>query len=222
MELEVFIAPSARREDGLREEKRAWTCVHLVWFSTILGVTGLEPATRGRSKHQVRRVASGVGTLVRLASRRHEMISRVEMVDHLQQCARRDASDPCDAVSRRPGQRRALEQTGRNSIAFVAFLLGPSAPVACSHWVDGVSRLRLLAKDRPDSGLLVAHLAENDAYPYLACSQSGTLYAHILYWAKSTPKRTPPGACTSRHAHMPATSQRALTMPRAEGCRCRC
>ena len=51
--------------------------------------------------------------------------------------------------------------------------------VACSHWVDGVSRLRLLAKDRPGSGLLVAHWAENDAYPYLAHSQSETLRDHI-------------------------------------------
>ena len=45
-----------------------------------------------------------------------------------------------------------------------------SLPVACYHWVDGVSRLRLLAKDRPDSGLLIAHWVENDAYPYLARS----------------------------------------------------
>ena len=30
-------------------------------------------------------------------------------------------------------------------------------PVACSHWVDGVSWLRLLAKDRPNSGLLDTH-----------------------------------------------------------------
>jgi len=51
--------------------------------------------------------------------------------------------------------------------------------VACSHWVDGVSRLRLLAKDRPGSGLRVAHRAENDAYPYLARSQNETLRNHI-------------------------------------------
>ena len=51
--------------------------------------------------------------------------------------------------------------------------------MACSHWVDGVLRLRLLAKDCPDSGLLVTHWAENDAYPYLARSQSETLCDHI-------------------------------------------
>ena len=86
---------------------------------------GTRTSNRGGSKLQVRRVASGVGTLLRLAGRRHEMISRVEMVDRPQQCTRRDASDPHDAVSRRPRQRCALEQTGRNLIAFVAFILGP-------------------------------------------------------------------------------------------------
>ena len=68
MELEVFIAPSARREDGLREEQLAWTCPPRVVLHD-LGVTGLELATRGRSKHQVRRVASGVGTLLQLTGR---------------------------------------------------------------------------------------------------------------------------------------------------------
>ena len=34
------------------------------------GPAGLEPATRFRSKHQVRRIASGAGTLLRLAGRR--------------------------------------------------------------------------------------------------------------------------------------------------------
>ena len=83
MDLEVFIAPSARREDGLREELLAWTCPPHVVLED-LGVTGIEPATRDRSKHQVRRVVSGVGTLLRLAGRRHEMISQVEMVDRPQ------------------------------------------------------------------------------------------------------------------------------------------
>ena len=92
--------------------RKTWTCPPRVVLDD-LGVTGLEPATRGCSKHQVWRVASGVGTLLWLAGRRHEMISRVEMVDRLQQCARRNASDPRDAVSRRPGQRCALEQTRR-------------------------------------------------------------------------------------------------------------
>ena len=53
------------------------------------------------------------------------------------------------------------------------------SPVACSHWVDGVSRLRLLAKDCPGSGLRVTHWAENNAYPYLARSQNETLRDHV-------------------------------------------
>ena len=54
--------------------------------------------------------------------------------------------------------------------------------MACSHWVDGVSRLSLLEKDRPWLGPRVAHWVENDAYPYLARSQSETLHDHI--WCK--------------------------------------
>ena len=53
------------------------------------------------------------------------------------------------------------------------------SPVACSHWVDGVSRLRLPEKDRPGSGPRVAHWVENDAFPYLEGSQSETLRDHI-------------------------------------------
>jgi len=53
------------------------------------------------------------------------------------------------------------------------------SPVACSHWVDGVSRLCLLEKDRPSFGPRVTHWAENDAYPYLARSQNEVLCAHI-------------------------------------------
>ena len=45
--------------------------------------------------------------------------------------------------------------------------------------MDGVLRLRLLAKDRPGSGPLVAHWAENDAYPYLVRSQSEMIRDHI-------------------------------------------
>ena len=42
-----------------------------------------------------------------------------------------------------------------------------------------MSRLRLLAKDRPGSGPRVTHWAENDAYPYLAQSQNEMLRDHI-------------------------------------------
>jgi len=76
--------------------------------------------------------------------------------------------------------RRALEQTGRNHQRLSHRFSGRvRSPVACSHWVDGVSRLRLLEKDRPGFGPCVAHWAENDAYPYLAPSQNETLRDHI-------------------------------------------
>jgi len=80
--------------------------------------------------------------------------------------------------------RSVLEQTGRNRHSFFRrFLGGPvRSPVACSHWVDGVSRLRLPEKDRPGSGPRVAHWVENDAFPYLERSQSETLRDHI--WCK--------------------------------------
>ena len=42
-----------------------------------------------------------------------------------------------------------------------------------------MSRLRLLAKDRPGSGPRVAPWAENDAYPYLVRSQSEMIRDHI-------------------------------------------
>ena len=65
--------------------------------------------------------------------------------------------------------RSALEQTGRNHQSLSHRFSGwVRSPIACSHWVDGVSWLRLLEKDRPGFGPHVAHLAENDAYPYLA------------------------------------------------------
>ena len=76
--------------------------------------------------------------------------------------------------------RRALEQTGRNHQSFpIVFLGRVRSPVACSHWVDDVSRLRLLEKDRPSFGLRVTHWAENHAYPYLARSQNETIRDHI-------------------------------------------
>ena len=67
-----------------------------------------------------------------------------------------------------------------------------------------MSRLRLLEKDRPGFGPLVAHSAKNDAYPYLAQSQNEALRAHI--WGQARAKRfvtifgakfTPPGASKS-------------------------
>ena len=88
--------------------------------------------------------------------------------------------------------------------------------IACSHWVDSVSWLHLLAKDRPSSGPRVAHWAENDAYPYLGQARSKRFVT--IFGAKSTP----PGAWNSAHARMPASVRRARTMPRAECCCCRC
>ena len=77
--------------------------------------------------------------------------------------------------------RSVLEQTGRNHQSLFPIVLrgGSAPPVACSHWVDGVSWLRLPEKDRPGSGPRVTHWAENDAYPYLTRSQSETLRDHI-------------------------------------------
>ena len=96
--------------------------------------------------------------------------------------------------------RPALEPTGRNHQSpFCRFWGAVRSPVACSQWVDGVlrlrllekdrpgfgprvahwadrvSRLRLLAKDRPGSDLLVANWPQNDAYPHLAPGQNETL-----------------------------------------------
>ena len=96
----------------------------------------------------------------------------------------------CNASDEMPRMRRmqsaadpdrsALKQTGRNlQLFFHCFSGRVRSPVTCSHWVDCVSRLCLLAKDRPSFGPLVAHWAENDAYPYLARSQSKTLRDHI-------------------------------------------
>jgi len=87
-------------------------------------------------------------------------------------------------------------------------------PVACSPWMDGVSWLRLLEKDRPGFGPCVAHWAENDAYPYLAPSQNETLRDHIwceinTTWDMEFRTRT--------HARMPANAQRML---RGECCCC--
>ena len=106
------------------------------------------------------------------------MISRDEMVDLLSLCTRRDASDAHGAVSRRP-DRSALEQTG-TQLFVLSFLFSSvsgtvRSSVACSHWADHVSWLRLLAKDRPGSDLLVTHWPQNDAYSYLAPGQNKTL-----------------------------------------------
>ena len=88
-------------------------------------------------------------------------------------CGMQSAADP---------DRRALEQTGcKSQYSFVVLWGVVRYTVTCSHWVDGVSRLRLLEKDRPGSGPRVAHWAENDAYPYLAQSHNEVLHAHI--WA---------------------------------------
>ena len=124
------------------------------------------------------------------------------MVDRPQQCARRDASDPHDAVGRRPGQRRALEQTRRKNLRsffFVAFLFGahPLPWPAPIGWTAcrGSAFLPRTA-------------------PTLVCSSPiGRKTTHTLIWraakakrfvtiygVKSTPKRTPPGAWNSRHA----------------------
>ena len=100
------------------------------------------------------------------------------------------------------------------------FFWGLSAPVACSHWVDGVSWLRLLAKDRPDSGLLVAHWAENDAYPYLARSQSETLCDHIRCEIH-TDTHTAWGMEFQTRPHA-GKRKKSADNARAEGCRCRC
>ena len=122
----------------------------------------------------------------------------------------------------------------RDAIIHPLFLRRPfwgavRSPVACSHWVDSVSRLRLLEKDRPGFGPRVTHRAENDAYPYLARSQNEALHAHIWGQARAKcfvtifgAKSTPTGAWSSTHAHarMPASARRAWTMPRAEGCCC--
>ena len=107
------------------------------------------------------------------------MISRDEMVDRLLLCARRDASDTRDPVSRSRRQKR-LEQTGRKLQLFRRPFWGAvRSPIACPPRVDGASWLCLLEKDRPGFGPCVAHWAENDAYPYLAPSQNETVRDHI-------------------------------------------
>ena len=47
--------------------------------------------------------------------------------------------------------------------------------VACSHWADRVSRLRLLAKDHPGSDPLVVHWPQNDAFSPLVPGQNEML-----------------------------------------------
>ena len=73
-------------------------------------------------------------------------------------------------------RQKRLEPRGRYHLVLRGAVC---SSVACSHWVDRVSWLRLLAKDRPGSGLLVAHWLENDAYPYLAPGQNETLRERV-------------------------------------------
>ena len=47
--------------------------------------------------------------------------------------------------------------------------------VACSHWTDRVSWLRILAKDRPGSDPLVVHWPQNDAFSDLAPGENEAL-----------------------------------------------
>ena len=153
------------------------------------------------------------------------MISRVEMVDRPQQCTRRDASDPRDAVSRRPGQRRALEQTGR-----------ALEQTRRTHLLLLLCRFSFGARPLPWPAPIGSTACRGSAFlprtaPTLVCSSPiGRKMTHTLIWraaeakrfvtiygAKSTPKRTPPEAWNSRHARMPASTRR---MPRAECCCC--
>ena len=87
----------------------------------------------------------------------------------------------CAGSSQPQSQTEAPRADGKHSsILFRRTFWGAvRSPVACSPWVDGVSRLRLLEKDRPGFAPCVAHWAENDAYPYLAPSQNETLRDHI-------------------------------------------
>ena len=158
--------------------RKTWTCPPRVVLDD-LGVTGLEPATayRGRSKLQVRRVASGVGTLLRLAGRRHEMISRVEIVDRPQQCSRRVAPDPRDAVGRTPGQRRTLEQTDAN----------PSLLLLCRFSFGG--------RPLPWPAPIGSPACRSSAFwprtaPTLVCSSPiGRKTTHTLIWRAAEAKR---------------------------------
>ena len=107
------------------------------------------------------------------------MISRDEMVDRLLKCARRDASDARDPVSRSRRQKR-LEQTGRNFQSFLPSFGAWSAPpwpalIGCTACRGSA----FLQRTALAFGPLVAHWAENDAYPYLAPSQNETLRDHI-------------------------------------------
>ena len=65
-----------------------------------------------------------------------------------------------------------------------------------------MSRLCLLAKDRPGTGPRVTHWAENDAYPYLAQSQNEMLRDHIgceihTAWGMECRTRPHAGVCGS-------------------------
>ena len=109
----------------------------------------------------------------------------------------------------------ALEQTGRNHQSF---------PV-----VSG-------ARSAPPSPAPIGWMAcrgsaflKRTAPALVRVSPIGRKMTHTLIWREARTKRsvlifgvksTPIGAWNSAHARMPASTRRARTMPRAEGCCC--
>ena len=140
------------------------------------------------------------------------MISRDEMVDRLLKCARRDASDARDPVSRSRRQKR-LEQTGRTPQFSLVVLFGAqsAAPLPAPLGWTACSGSAFLRRTAP---------------ALVRASPIGRKMTHTLIWRQARTKRfvtifgaksTPPGIWNSAHVHMPANARR---MPRAECCCC--
>ena len=130
------------------------------------------------------------GRRSRTQRRRYEVISHDEMVDRLLQCARQDASDARDAVSRRPRQKRARADGTQSLILPSSLFCGAvrSSPI----------------------GRKMTHT--------LIWRQARTKRFVTIFGAKSKPPGIWNSAHT--HAHMPASKRRMPRAECCCCCRC--
>ena len=146
------------------------------WLATWPRARSWTPTTSRSSSRQKTDQGSQTQTSASNEMRPDQRRADQTSVERWDQTSVEQTREPDHALEQTENQTTRLRRWGAIIRSCLSSFSGAvRSCVACFHWADRMSRLRLLAKDHPISDPLVAHWPQNDAFSHLAPGQNETL-----------------------------------------------